>query len=138
VQAKQNKESIPCFPWAGKCGSSHPKESRASSRVTVTWGDKCCHSKCLPLPSSPPRFIRCVTSYGMEHPWGQLSQPCPPLASCAPPASSLLGRREEQKIEKALTLRKRCSGITKTSLYYQHCFQHKSETQPHISYYEEN
>jgi len=40
--------------------------------------------------------------------------------------------------EKALTLCKHSPAITKTSLCYQHCFQHKSKTQPRTSYCEEN
>lgn len=38
--------------------------------------------------------------------------------------------------EKALALFKCCSTITKTSLNYQHCFQHKSKTQYHASFCE--
>lgn len=40
--------------------------------------------------------------------------------------------------EKALTLCKNCSPVTKTSLKYQHTLQHSSKTQPHTSYFEEN
>ena len=42
------------------------------------------------------------------------------------------------KVEKTLALCKHCSAITNTSLYYQHCYQHKSKTQPHTSCYEAN
>ena len=59
---------------------SHLQESKATSRVMVTWEDKRHHSEC-PLPSSffPQLCMLSVTSYGMEYPFGQLghlSQPC--------------------------------------------------------------
>jgi len=36
---------------------SQLQESRAPSHITVTWEDKCHHSKCPPLASVSPSFI---------------------------------------------------------------------------------
>ena len=72
-------------------------------------------------------------------PWvsrGQLSRLCPLPAPCAPP--SLLAGGVGGEATKSLALCKHCSAIAKTSLCYQHCFQHKSKMLPHTSYYEEN
>lgn len=63
-----------------------------------------------------------IKSYSMEWnislvTWGQLSQLCPLLTSCAPPAYS----RVAWEAEKALNLCQHCSAITKTLLCYQDC-----------------
>ena len=61
---------------------SHLQESRAPAHVTVTWEDKCCHSKNPPLPPSSPSFLwsglslgsvgvscpSCVPSQPLDHP----------------------------------------------------------------------
>ena len=66
---------------------------------------------------------------------GQLSQLCPLPTPCAPqPLAGGVGG----EAGKALALCKPCSAVTKASLGYQHCFQHKSKTQPHTSSCEEN
>lgn len=61
---------------------------------------------------------------------------------CAPPSflvsSSPLTGGLVWEAEKALTLCKYSSAIAKTSLYCQHCFCHKSKTQPHKRYYEKD
>jgi len=119
---------------------SHLQESRAPSRVTVTWEDKCHHSD-RPPPSFffSPLCMLSMTSYGMESPFGQWGSAVlavsPPIFFCTPSllAGGVLGRAD-----KTLTLCKDCSAVTKTSLCYQHCFQHKSKTLPPTSYYEEN
>lgn len=69
-------------------------------------------------------WVSCSLSWLYVHP-----------VPCAPPAS-LLGRLYEE--QKRSGLRKFCSSITKTSLNYQYCFQHKSKTQPHTNYYKVN
>lgn len=62
-----------------------------------------------------------------------------PLSSSTsnvPPTSS--PEWQYYRPEKALPLCKPCSRITKTSLYYQPCVQHKPKTQPYSSHCEEN
>jgi len=77
-----------------------------------------------------------MTSYGAEYPSGQLVSAVPlPSFSCTP---SPLAGGVGWEAEEALTLCEHCSARTKTSLRYQRCFQHKSKTQRHTSYYEEN
>lgn len=66
--------------------------------------------------------------------WDQLSQ----QRLLSNPKCSQLTYRVEWKAEKALTLYKHCSAIAKTSLNYQHHFQHKYKTKPHYSYYKDN
>ena len=70
-----------------------------------------------------------MMSYGMEYPFGQLGSAVPaaspPSFLCTP---SLLAGGVVRETEKALTLCKHCSAITKTSLCYQHCFRHKCKT----------
>jgi len=137
-KAKQGIQSL--LPM-GRQVYSHLQESRALSRVMITWEDKRHHSKSLPflLLSPPLLYMLSMTPYGMEYPFGQLGSAVlavsPPSFLCT---SSLLTGRVVQEAEKPLTLCKHCSAITKTSLYYQHCFQHKSKTQTHTSYYEVN
>ena len=101
---------------------SHPQESRAPSCVMVTWEDKHHRSEHPPL-SFFPSFICWAWCHMVWNiplvSWGQLSRLCPLPASCAPPASSLVGWGEEQKRP---WLCKHCSAVTKTSLCYQHCF----------------
>ena len=80
---------------------SHLQESRAVSCATITWEDKCHHSKCDPFLSSSPCFI-CWAWHPMAWNipwvcWDQLSQLCPLPASPASPAYSLVGQCEEQK-----------------------------------------
>ena len=67
----------------------------------------------------PPVYILGMTSYGLEYPFGQLGSAVPavspPSFLCTP---SLLTGRAVWEAEKALTLCKHCSAVTKTSLYY--------------------
>ena len=50
----------------------------------------------------------------------------------------LLADVAEWQIEQALALCKHSPATTETSLCYQHCFGHKSKTQLHMSYYEDD
>ena len=85
------------------------------------------------LQTSPPSFFSPLlsmlskTSYGMGYPSGQLGSA---VLAVSPPNSvcilSPLAGRVVWEAEKTLALCKQCSAITKTSLYYQHCFQHIS------------
>ena len=112
----------------GRQVCSSLKESRALSCMVVTWKDKGHHSECS-LPSLSFPQLRML--YGMQYPWGHLGS----AVLVSPPSFSggvLWGA------EMALALCKLCSAVTKTSLYYQHCFQNKSKTQSHTCYYEEN
>lgn len=80
-----------------------------------------------PAPRAEPLL------HNMEYPFGQLSQLCvyPHTASCAAPDSSVArgGKKQER-----LWLCKPCTAITKTSLCYRLCSQHKCKSQPHSSY----
>jgi len=114
---------------------SRLQESRAPSCVTVIWEDKHHSSECPPSPSASPHFtVLSMMSYGMGYPFGQLGLAVPAMSPpsflCTP---SLLAGEEQRR-----PLCKHCSAITKISMYYQHCFQHKSITQLHTSYYEES
>ena len=81
-----------------------------------------------PVPEQWPPYqlslvlLLSMMPYGTEYPFGQLASAVPAVS---PPnflsTPCLL-------VEKALTLYKHCSVITKTSLNYQHCFRHKSKT----------
>jgi len=76
-----------------------------------------------------PLYMLSTTSYGMEYPCGQSGSAVPavppPTFLCTP---SPLAGGVGWEAEKALTLCKQRSAIIKTSLYYQHYFQHKSKT----------
>ena len=76
----------------------------------------------------PPLYMLSMTSYGMEYPSGQLGSAVPavspPNSLCTP---SVLAGGAVSEAEETLTLCKHCSAITKTSMYYQHCLQHKSK-----------
>lgn len=58
-----------------------------------------------------------------------VSQLYPLPTSCALPDKL----RVVQEAEKPWNLCTSCSAVSKTSLHCQHCFQHKSETEPHSS-----
>ena len=77
----------------------------------------------------PPLYTLSMTSCGTEYPCGHLGSAVPavppPHSFCTP---SLLTGGVGWEAEQALTLCKHCSAATKSSLYYQHCFQHKSKT----------
>ena len=94
------------------------------------------------LQMSPPSFffpqlyMLGMTSYGLEYRLGQLGSAVSPPGSLCPP--SLLAGGVGGEAEKASALCEHCSAITKSSLCYQHCFQHKCKTQLHASYCEEN
>ena len=114
---------------------SHLQESRAPSRVTPSL-------RTCPPPSSffLQLLFLSMTSYGVKYPFGQLGSAVPavspPSFPCTP---SLLTGGVEWEAERALTLCKHCSAITKPSLCYQQCFQHKSKThKSHTGFYGEN
>lgn len=60
--------------------------------------------------------------------WGWLSQLCPLNSWCTP---NLFTGAVGWEAEKALDLSEPCSAVRKTSLYCQHCLQHKSKTAPY-------
>ena len=78
-------------------------------------------------------------SYSMEYPFAQLGSAVPAmfppnfLCNPIPLAGGVVWGAE-----KNLSLCNHCSAVTKTSLCYQRCFQHKSKTQSHTSYYRKN
>ena len=92
------------------------------------------------LWTSPPSFffpqlcMLSMLSYGMEYPFGQLGSAVPAVSPpnflCTP---SLLAGGVGWGAEKALTQCEHCSAVTKTSLNYQHCFQHYSKHSPMLA-----
>ena len=90
----------------------------------------------LQFQKSPPSFffpslyMLSMTSYGVGYPSGQLGSAVlagsSPTFLCTP---RLLTGGVVWEAEKALTLCKNCSAVTKTSLHYQHCFQHKCKAE---------
>lgn len=111
---------------------SHLQGSRASSAlsyVVVTWEDK------TPHPSSfcPQVYMPSMMPYGYKIPcicWSQMSWFCPLPTPCSHSTRLLVGGRGGWEAEKALTLPRVCSAITKTSLLVLQCFQQKSKPQP--------
>lgn len=122
VQAKQNKELIPCSP--GRQMFSHFQESRASAITTN-----------VPLSSSfPPAVIAQQDAMWNRIPLPSVgvSQLCP-----LPVPMHLLAAGVVGEAERALTLCKHCSAVTKTLVRHQHCWGRKSKTWHHTSHYEE-
>ena len=79
----------------------------------------------------PQLYTLSMMPYGMEYPFGQLGSAVPavspPSFLCPPALWCEAGWCEKQG---RLWLCKHCSAGMKTFLYYQHCFQHKSKTEP--------
>lgn len=73
---------------------------------------------------------------------GQLSQLCPLPAPCPPPLTLLLtegGWREKGKVENKETLDiLKALRINTLAFCYQYCFGHKSKSQHHTGFCEEN
>jgi len=92
-----------------------------------------------PLTAFPLILLLSTTPYSMGYPFGLLGSAVlaasPPSFLCTP---SPVAGGMVRGAEKALALCKCCSAITKISLSYQYCFQHKSKTWTHTNYYEEN
>lgn len=104
---------------------SHPQDSRVPSHIMVTWGDICHHTKhSLFSFFFLPLYILGMLSYDLEYPSDQFEFPIlavsPPSLSCNP---NFLTSVAVWKAEKTF------SSITKTSLYYELCLQHKSKAQ---------
>ena len=82
---------------------SHFQQSRASSRITVTWEDK--HHNSKHPPTSPQLILMSMRSYGTEYSFSQLGSAVPAVS---PPSflhtPSLLTGRVVWEAEKALTL----------------------------------
>lgn len=98
-------------------------QGRSPLHLLVIWEDKYHYSRHLHfllLPALDADYDSIW--FGLPH-WSQL---CLLPTSCAPPAYSLLAWC------------KPFSAITKISLFFQYCFQHRSKTQPHSSYYEKD
>jgi len=85
---------------------SHLQQSRAPSHVAVAWEDKWRHSEHPPPPSFffPQLYVLSMALCGVGHPSGH----------------SLMGGVRSRK--------DLGSAVTKTTLCYQHHFQHKSKT----------
>ena len=123
MHVSKAKQRINSLLPIGRQVFSHLQESRAPSRVTVTWEDKHHHSERPPIPSSSPSFLLLsMTSYGMGYPFGQLGSAVPAVSppNLLPTPSLLTGRAEQQK-EKASMLRRHCSATAKTRGCCQHC-----------------
>lgn len=119
MQVEENKEFIHHFPHAGRCSGVSRKAG-----LQHTSGELVRQTAPLLL------YMLIMTPYWLQYPLGQLGLAVPAVSppDCAPSSSLSVGRGEEQK--KALALCKHYSATTKTFLYYQHCFQHKSTIRP--------
>ena len=119
VSTSKAKQEIDSPLPMGRQVFSHLQESRAPSHVTVTWEETNAITPNVP-PSFffPQLYMLSMTSYGLEYPCGQLGSAVPAVSPpnflCTP---SLLAGGVGWEAEKALTLRKHCSAITKTPLY---------------------
>lgn len=119
--AKQGIHSV--LP-IGRQVFSHLQQSRVPSHMTVTWENKCHHSKHPPLPPPSPYFIDwawCQMVWNV--PFDQLGSPLlavsPPILPCTP---SFLSSMAVGKAEKVSDLCEPSWAITKPSV------QHKSKT----------
>jgi len=97
---------------------SHLQESRAPSRIKVTWDDRCCNSE---HPTLPPQLLLLSTaSYVMGSPFGQLGSAVPAVSPPSPLCTpDLLAGGAAGEAEKTLTLCEHCSATAKTLLCYQ-------------------
>jgi len=129
THTSKSKEGIISLLPIGRQVFNHLQESRALSHVT---GRRMPSLRTSTLPSSFHSFILLsMMSYGVEHLCGQLAV-SPAVPAVSPPnflcTPSPLAGGAELEAEKAFTLCEHCSAMTKTSLCYQHCFQHKCKT----------
>lgn len=130
-KVKQGLNSL--LPQAGWC-SAIPRRARLHHTYQLL-----VKTNVIPPSFFPQLCMFSMMPYGMEYSFDQLGSTVPAVSS---PNSlctlTLLPSGAVWEAEKALRQCKPCSAITETSLYYQHCFQHKSKTQPSNSYCEEN
>ena len=122
------KQGIHSLLPVGRQVFSHLQESRAPSLLMATWETNAITPNILP-------FLLLHSALYAEHDvlWsgislGSVGDSCP---SCVPsqllvPPQPLAGGAGWEA-EKALALCKHRSAITRRSLCYQHCFQHKSK-----------
>ena len=119
---------------------SHVQESRAPSRVMVTWEVKHHNSEWPRLLPSFPSFYwwacyHIVWNISLIS-WGQPSQLCPLPTSGASATCSLVECCKRQK--RSWLCVSSAQQQQKKSLCHQHYFHHKSKTYHQRSYYEEN
>ena len=138
MHASKAKQGIHSLPPSGQAGAQLSPGQQGSITRNGYLGRQM-PSLRTSLPSFFPQlYMLSMMSYGMEYPFGQLGSAVPAVS---PPnllcTSSLFTGRVGWEAEKALTLCKHCWAITKTSLCYQRCFQHRSKTYPHTSYCED-
>lgn len=110
------------------CSPSHKQvyiqKSRASACTMFTWEAKCQEH---PLPSCSSNLLLLgMTTYDMEYLFYQFESPG--LTAFLLVHPHLLTGGVKLGAKKSLNLGKHCVAITKTSLYYQHCFGGKSKT----------
>jgi len=129
-QGKQRIHSL--LPTAG-----HSQESRAQRTLRLL-GKTNSMTPHLPRSSSFPMVSLLHTlPYGMEYPFGHLEPPVLllPPQQLVPPSPALQGSTRSRKAPHSV---QHCSATAKTSLCYQHCSHHKSKTQHHPIFKEEN
>jgi len=101
MRRSKTKEGIHSLPPISRQVFSCLLESRALSRVMVTWEDKHHHSKYPPLPSFSPRFICWSWCHMVQNiplvSWDQLPQMCPLPTSYAPPPTCRWGGVRSRK-----------------------------------------
>lgn len=96
-------------------------ESRGPTCTVGTWEEKCHHSESLLLSPFSPCFVLSM------RPWCLLGPAVPALS---PPNSCPIVGGMGWGTEKTLSVCELCLAITKTSLNYQHSFQHESKDRP--------
>jgi len=87
TRASKAKQGINSLLPIGRQGFSQLQESRALSRVMVTWEDKHHHPEHFPLPPAaffPQLYVLSMMPYSMEYPFGQSGSavPAPPNSLC--------------------------------------------------------
>lgn len=126
VHASKANQGINLSLPMGRQGFSHCQYSQGSI-TQQRLGKKNTITLNVPSSFSSPNFV-CWAWHYMEYPSGHLGSAHPNFL-CPP---SLFAGGMVWGAENALTLCKLCSAITGTPPYYQHRFQPKSKTQPHI------
>lgn len=99
-----------CHPWGAQ--PHHMEQVGNTNTITPNV-----------LSFLPPLYLLTMLSCGLEYPSGLLGSPV--LAGFPPKHPYIPWKCGSMKAEKALALCKPCSAITKTSLYFQPCVQHK-------------
>lgn len=90
----------------------------------MTWENKWHHSKCSPSSSFPPLYPLSTCPMDWYSPWATVVT-CP---GCVP--SYHTPSAPSPAVQGAGTALALCSAVTKTSLFYQPCVEHKAKHSP--------